>query len=56
MVLQEEELTGKTLLKRVRQLYEQRDPYIDAMNQHAEGQSIGLILELIESEIKYKKQ
>lgn len=56
MVLQEEELTGKALLKRVRQLFEQRDRYVDAMSRHAEGQSIGLVLEVIESELNYKKQ
>lgn len=49
IVLQEEELTDKTLLDAVNQLYENRDSYIDAMKHSSQQNSIDTIIELIES-------
>ncbi len=47
MVLQEEELDKKTLLKSVRQLYEARDDYINRLQQADEGQALHRVLETI---------
>ncbi|MCW8963791.1 MAG: undecaprenyldiphospho-muramoylpentapeptide beta-N-acetylglucosaminyltransferase [Gammaproteobacteria bacterium] len=51
LVLQEEDLNRKTLLKNIRQLYEQRDEYIDRMVKTAEGQSLQLVIDTIEDTI-----
>jgi UDP-N-acetylglucosamine--N-acetylmuramyl-(pentapeptide) pyrophosphoryl-undecaprenol N-acetylglucosamine transferase len=48
MVLQEEELSGRSLLKNIRTLYEQRGRYIDRMADTAEGQSLQQIINVIE--------
>lgn len=49
IVLQEEELTEETLLGAVKQLYENRDSYIDTMKHSSQQNSIDTIIELIES-------
>lgn len=49
IVLQEEELTDETLLNAVKQLYENRDSYIDTMKHSSQQNSIDTIIELIES-------
>lgn len=49
IVLQEEELTKETLLGAVKQLYENRDSYIDTMKHSSQQNSIDTIIELIES-------
>jgi UDP-N-acetylglucosamine--N-acetylmuramyl-(pentapeptide) pyrophosphoryl-undecaprenol N-acetylglucosamine transferase len=48
MVLQEEELSGQSLLKNIHTLYEQRNRYIDRMVDTAEGQSLQQIINVIE--------
>lgn len=48
-VLQEEKLNKKTLLNNVRQLYRDRNKYIDCMSQTVEGQSLQRVLDTIES-------
>ena len=48
MVLEEEELTPETLLTSVRQLYENRETFIAAMNSSSHTDSIGRILTLIQ--------
>ena len=52
MVLQEESLNGKQLLGNVKQLYQQRGEYIDAMSSQAEGQAIRRVREALNSVIK----
>lgn len=49
IVLQEEELTEEALLGAVKQLYENRDSYIDTMKHSSQQNSIDTIIELIES-------
>jgi UDP-N-acetylglucosamine--N-acetylmuramyl-(pentapeptide) pyrophosphoryl-undecaprenol N-acetylglucosamine transferase len=51
-VLEEEELTEKTLLSAVQFVYEHREEYRKAMSESGQMDSIGTILELIEKEAK----
>ena len=48
MVLEEEELTPESLLQSVRQLYENRETFIAAMNNSSHTDSISRILSLIQ--------
>lgn len=52
MVLEEEELTDKVLLDGIRTLYEHRAQYIKAMENSAQHNSIGTIIQLIEDAAK----
>ena len=49
MVLQEESLNGKQLIGCVKQLYQQRGQFIDAMSGQSEGQAISRVRETFES-------
>ena len=51
-VLEEEELTSRTLLDAIRGLYEQRDSYISAMKQSSQQDSVHTIIGLIEDAVK----
>lgn len=53
-VIQEEDVTDEVLLSAVREVYKDRQKYIDAMSQSGQMDSIGTILNLIESERKKK--
>ena len=53
-VIQEEDVTDEILLNAVREVYKDREKYIDAMSGGGQMDSIGTILELIESERKHK--
>ena len=53
MVLQEEELTAKTLEIKIKELYNHKDKYIKNMSSSNSEKSIDLIVELIE---KYRKK
>ncbi|MDO5145904.1 MAG: undecaprenyldiphospho-muramoylpentapeptide beta-N-acetylglucosaminyltransferase [Eubacteriales bacterium] len=46
-VLQEEEMTGDSLLKAVQYVYEEREDYIQALNESKLNDSIGIITDLI---------
>lgn len=48
-VLEEEELSPELLLKTIRDLYQNRETYIDTMKQSAQQNSIDVIIDLIES-------
>ena len=52
MVLDEKELTYKILLDAIRELYDNRQNYIDAMSQSKQTDSINQIVDLICSYIK----
>ncbi len=52
MVLEEESLTDEVLLECIRKLYEQKNSYIDAMNQSSQADSIDTIIHLIETAAK----
>ena len=47
-VLQEEELSDEVLLKTIRELYDNRQTYIEAMDKSEAGDAVGTILKLIE--------
>jgi len=49
MVLEEEEITNEILLGAIRNLYENRESYIDAMKKSDQQNSIDTIIDLIES-------
>ena len=49
MVLEEEEITNEILLGAIRNLYENRESYIDAMKKSNQQNSIDTIIDLIES-------
>ena len=53
-VIQEEDVTDEILLSAVREVFAERQKYIDAMSQSGQMDSIGTILELIEKERKQK--
>ena len=53
-VIQEEDVTDEILLAAVREVYSDRQKYIDAMSGSGQMDSIGTILELIEKERKQK--
>lgn len=53
-VIQEEDVTDEVLLTAVRQVFEDKQKYIDAMSESGQMDSIGTILELIEKERKKK--
>lgn len=53
LVLEEEDLTAESFLKAVFSLYENRQKYIDAMNQSANTDSISIILSLLK---KYERK
>ena len=48
MVLEEEEITEEILLKAIKELYQNRQTYIDAMSSGEEKDSITQIVNLIE--------
>ena len=52
MVIEEEEITPDALLAAIRRLYENRNQYIEKMKESAMGDSVEIILSLIE---KYRK-
>ena len=52
IVLEEEELTESTLLEAIHKLYKDRAPYIDAMKQSSQQDSIQTILNLIQQASK----
>lgn len=52
MVLEEESLTNEILLNCIRDLYNHKDSYIDAMNQSSQANSIDTIIDLIENATK----
>lgn len=52
MVLDEKQLTNKILLDGIRELYENRQNYIDAMSQSSQSDAIGQIVSLICSYVK----
>ena len=52
VVLEEEELSQEVLLKAIRDLYENRETYINAMKQSPQQNSIDTIIDLIESAVK----
>lgn len=51
-VLEEEELTSRTLLESIRTLYDQRDSYISTMKQSSQQDSVETIIHLIEDAVK----
>lgn len=53
-VLEEETLTDQLLLDTVKDVYKNRQKYIDAMSESGQMDSIGTILDLIEAEMKKK--
>ena len=53
-VIQEEDVTDEVLLSAVREVFADRQKYVDAMSQSGQMDSIGTILELIEKERKQK--
>ena len=53
-VIQEESVTDEVLLTAVREVFADRQKYIDAMSQSGQMDSIGTILDLIEKERKKK--
>lgn len=53
-VIPEEEVTDEVLLAAVREVFANRQNYIDAMSESGQMDSIGTILNLIESERKHK--
>ena len=53
-VIQEEDVTDEVLLAAVREVFANRQTYIDAMSQSGQMDSIGTILDLIEKERKHK--
>lgn len=53
-VLQEEDVTDEILLTAVREVYENKQTYIDAMSKSGQMDSIGTILNLIDQESKQK--
>ena len=53
-VIQEEDVTDEVLLTAVRQVYADRQNYIDAMSKSGQMDSIGTIVKLIENEAKKK--
>lgn len=53
-VLEEETLTDQLLLDTVKDVYKNRQKYIDAMSESGQMDSIGTILDLIETEMKKK--
>jgi len=54
-VIQEEDVTDEVLLDAVRQVYANKQTYIDAMSKSGQMDSIGTIVKLIEKESKKKK-
>lgn len=53
-VIEEEDLTGEVLLQALTEVYASRNTYIKAMSDSGQMDSIGAILNLIESEAKHK--
>ena len=51
-VLEEEQLTDKTLLSAVKEVYENREKYIKAMSESGQMESIGTIVNLIEEQAR----
>ena len=51
-VLEEEQLTDKTLLSAVKEVYENREKYIKAMSESGQMDSIGTIVNLIEEQAR----
>ena len=51
-MLEEEDITEKTLLDAVNELYDNRDKYIEAMEKSQQGDSIKLIMDLIKENSK----
>ncbi|MCQ2509008.1 MAG: undecaprenyldiphospho-muramoylpentapeptide beta-N-acetylglucosaminyltransferase [Lachnospiraceae bacterium] len=56
MVMEEEEITNEKLLEAVRDLYENKESYVAAMKASSQGDSIGVIMELIEKAQAKKKK
>ena len=52
MVLSEEDMTSKLLISKIRELYETRDKYIQAMEESKQRDAISAIMELILSKVK----
>ena len=53
-VIQEEDVTDEILLSAIRDVFADRQKYVDAMSKSGQMDSIGTILELIENERKKK--
>lgn len=51
MVLSEEDMTSALLIRKIRELYENRDSYIHAMSESSQRDAIGAIMKLIFEEI-----
>lgn len=51
-VIEEEQLTGPVLLKALEEVYHSREKYMNAMSESGQMDSIGTIIQLIESEAK----
>ncbi len=52
MVLSEEDMTSKLLISKIRELYETKDKYIQAMEESKQRDAISAIMELILSKVK----
>ena len=53
MVLNEEDMTSKLLISKIRELYENKDKYIEAMSESKQRDAISAIMDLIMSVIKH---
>ena len=53
MVLNEEDMTSKLLISKIRELYENKDKYIAAMSESKQRDAISAIMDLITSVIKH---
>lgn len=53
MVLEEEEITGESLLKAVHSLYENRSSFVQAMKLSSQTDSIQTIIGLIEAAVSH---
>ena len=54
-VIQEEDVTNEVLLDAVREVYEKRSQYVAAMSENGQMDSIGTIINLIETYAKKNK-
>ncbi|MCR5510744.1 MAG: undecaprenyldiphospho-muramoylpentapeptide beta-N-acetylglucosaminyltransferase [Lachnospiraceae bacterium] len=53
MVINEEDMTSKLLISKIRELYENKDKYIEAMSESKQRDAISAIMDLIMSVIKH---